>query len=235
MDILISKKEIRLNELYVPNTLTLKDITQMIARDKYYSYYQTVKAKNKMIEDDIHHGVPMMNQIFYSRFAYCRNMSYQFFLNEYKRMHCVRLPDGKMTFKSKEPRYQYIFYEKELDGKLLRAYMSFLKELFVLYSLIEMGCDVQYDSKDDTKNGFDLTLYNQYGHHYGIRIFADTDKAKKFAEIKERVRHNYTYTSIAMQAKMAKCIIGDTYVFTQDQMKALHNHILSNSNENLIL
>ncbi len=237
MDILISKKEICINGQSSPNTITLTDICEMLRKDKYYAYYQTVKERNDLLEDDDEHGVPMMNDIFYSRFAYCHTISYQFFLNEYKRVHCLRLPEGNMTFKSDEDRYQYCFLEQELDGKLLRGYMSFLKELYVLFSLIDIGYPARYSTQIDS-DGFDIMLYNKYKHYYGIRVFSDTDKAKKFAKTKEQKRHDlqsYPCTVIALQAPMRKQVIGDTYVFTPEQINTLHNYILNNQQENITI
>lgn len=237
MDILISNNEVRLNGHSYMNIITLADILEMIEKDRYDSYYQTVKARNKQIEDDKYHGIPMMNSIFYSRFAYCSTISYQLFLNEYKRVHCTRLEGGKMKFNSDNPKHKYIFYEKELDGKLLRGYMSFLKELFVLYFLIDKNIPAKYSLKSDI-NGFDIISSNSYGHRYGIRIFAKTEKAQKFAKQKEEERHNYqnsSCTAIVLQAELAKEVIGDTYVFTQQQMNALYNHIHNNRYETILL
>lgn len=237
MDILISNNEVRLNGQSYFNIVTLSDIYEMIEKDRYNDYYQTVKTRNKQIEDDKHHGIPMMNSIFYSRFAYCCTISHQLFLNEYKRVHCIRLEDGKMKINSNNPKHKYIFYEKELDGKLLRGYMSFLKELFVLYSLIDKGVSAKYSLQADI-NGFDIIAQNPDGHKYGIRIFAKTERAQSFAEQKEKERHNYqnsSCTAIVLQAQMATEVIGDTYVFTQKQINDLYNHIHNNRYETILL
>ena len=237
MDILISNNEIRLNGQSYLNIIRLSDIYEIIEKDRYNSYYQTVKARNKQIEDDKHHGIPMMNAIFYSRFAYCTTISHQLFLNEYKRVHCIRLKDGEMKFNSNNSKHQYIFYEKELDGKLLRGYMSFLKELFVLYSLIDKKIPAKYSLQTDI-NGFDIIAQNYNGHKYGIRIFSKTEKAQSFAKQKEEERHNYqnsSCTAIVLQAQMATEVIGDTYVFTQNQMNNLYNHIHNDRYETIVL
>lgn len=236
LDISISNAQFSINQYTSPNTLVLADIFNMLKVDKYYDYYRTVKRKNKDMEDD-KQGVPMMNKVFYSRFAYCSNITYQFFLNEYKRIHCIRT-NGTIKFKSTEKRYQYSFTEQELDGKLLRAYMSFLKELFVLYSLKENGFSVRYSLQDDNNKGFDITVVNAYGHQYGIRICSDTEAAQKFIHKKEQERHDYNsnpHTVIVLKAPMERRVIGDTYLFTEEQMNALYNHIRNNKYETILL
>lgn len=238
MDILVSKTQLRLNDYSVPNTITLSDIRYMIQQDLYNAYYRTVCKKNSLLEDDKEHGVPKMNEIFYSLFVQNKTISYQVYLDEYKKVNCIKLTKGFMTFKSNEERFHYAFKETALDGKLLRGYMSFLKELYALYSLIDIGYPARYSLEIDNNMGFDIMLYNKHKHYYGIRIYSDTERAKAFANTEKKIRHDYENspcTSIVLMSKTKKQILGDTYIFTQEQIDAVHNHIRNNCYQNIIL
>lgn len=225
-----------LNESKISNALVISDIEKMLRNEKYQSYYP--KERNADIEDDKYHGIPMMNEVFYRMFVMFKKVPWKAYLAEYKRLYCITLPDGRMKINSSEPRYNYTFTEREIDGKLLRGYMSFCKELFLMYSLKKAGYWTIYDFEND-KNGIDIVVRNkQKDNWYGIRVYANSEKAETYAGIKEETRsklENFNGTIIVAKANMAQRTIGDTYVFTERQLKQLCEYMDKGMKENTII
>lgn len=232
----ITNNNLIFNESMIANTITISDIESMLRNERYQSYYP--KERNDLIEDDKNHGIPMMNEVFYRMFIMFKKVPWKAYLTEYKRLYCITLPDDRMKINSLEPRYDYTFTEREIDGKLLRGYMSFCKELFLMYSLKEMGYWTIYDFGND-KNGIDIVVQNkQKDNWYGIRVYSNTEKAKEYAEIKKETRsklEKFNGTVIVARANMGQYTLGDTYAFTEMQIKNLCEYMDKSLKQNTMI
>lgn len=230
MDILIEHGTINIQ---------LHHVIQMISQQRYNEYYNSLTSiYDKNIEDDKNHGVPIMSKSFYLLFLKLKRIpSWQEFLEAYKRQWCKSVPNG-MTFTLNNPRYQYIFQEKALDKKLIRAYMSFLKEVYVLYWLYDKGLTSSYYSFDNDMAGFDITVRNQFGNTFGIKIYANTYNANKFALIKKNTRNKLPENSTGIAIKTAfsdEYRIGDTYVFSDKLLNAVYHYINNNIQKDIVI
>lgn len=210
--------------------LTLEDVKSAIAEQKYMKHYSSCKAFNDAnIEDDIHHGVPMMNKVFYEMFISSGVIpSWQSFLCEYKIRHCVKKPNGKLTFTDGNPRHSYEFDEPALDKKLIRAYMSFLKEVYVMFWFFDKKIDSVYYSLENDIAGFDISLFHR-GRLFGIKIYANTYDANKFAKIKKSTRNHLPENSVGIAIRSdfnSYNRLGDTYVFHEGVLKFVYGYVL---------
>lgn len=213
--------------------LTLSDVKSVIAKQRYMAHYNKCKSYNDAnIEDDINHGVPMMNRIFYEMFLSSRAIpSWQSFLCEYKTRYCVKLPNGRLTFIDDNPRHHYQFYEPALDKKLIRAYMSFLKEVYVLFWFFETKIDTVYYSLENDISGFDVSVEHN-NRLFGIKIYANTYDANRFAHIKKSIRNRLPQDSVGIAIRSGfqeDNRIGDTYVFHEGVLKFIYCYILRTS------
>lgn len=211
----------------------------MIAKQKYENYYKSISGyKNSNIEDDKNHGVPIMSRVFYIAFLNLKRIpDWQEYLNIYKQQWCRTTQNGLM-FVSDNIRYQYEFKEQVLDKKLIRAYMSFLKEIYVLYWFYNRGYFRPYYSFDNDMAGFDITIQNRYNNLFGIKIYSNTYNAKKFASIKSNTRNKLpeNSTGIAIQSGFTNdCKLGDTYVFPDKLLNGVYHYINNNIQKDIIL
>lgn len=233
MDILIT---------YNTFNLSFEDIKRMISSEYYFKYYKPLPV-NVKIEDDKNHGVPMMNEVFYTMFL---QQGYIPHWKEYvdtyikKWGHVINYNNDDMTFKSSNPRFQYIFRRQELEKKLIRAYMSFLKEVYVLYWFYNRGLITAYYSLENDIAGFDIVANNRFHQTFGIKIYSDTNRAIQFANIKTNERNKLpaNTTSIALRANINKdrgILLGDTYIFPDRILNGIYHYINNNIQRNIIL
>ena len=215
--------------------LSFDEIKQMIEQEKYIDYYISLPTDINL-EDDKNHGVPMMNEIFYQCFLrYKRIPHWQEFCDTYANMHCIMLEDGKMTFKLDNQRYQYTFNKKALIKKLLRAYMSFLKELYILYWFFNKGVTTACYSLENDKAGYDITVINRFSHLFGIKVYSNTRKANNFANIKKNGRNILPENSTSIAIRPFKdSILGDTYVFSDKLLNGIYHYINNNIQKDII-
>lgn len=233
MDILVNNSTLN---------LSLNDVKQMIANERYFKYYKPLPVDSR-IEDDKNHGVPMMNAVFYELFLrLSRVPHWQEFLDAYINMwgHTIYADGNDMTFKSPDPRFQYVFKRQALEKKLIRAYMSFLKEVYVLYWFYNRGLTTACYSLENDIAGYDITAVNRFNQMFGIKIYSDTYKANRFANIKksERNRLPVNTTSIAIKANINKdngMLLGDTYIFPDRLLNGVYHYINNNIQKDIIL
>lgn len=219
---------------------TFDEIKEQIANQFYYAYYSALPT-DSLIEDDNHHGVPRMNEVFYSMFIRHNHIpSWTAFLDEYKRRWCYYVGhDGEMGWKSPLPRYNYRFQEAALDKKLIRAYMSFLKEVYVLFWFYHIGMTDAYWSLSNDMSGYDIVMPNAFGRIYGIKIYSNTANARRFARIKTTSRNHLLQgsTSVSIQAPIGRngLRLGDTYLFTDKLLLGVYNYIMNNIRRDIII
>lgn len=219
--------------------IKLHHVIYAISQQKYEDYYNSLgSVYDRNIEDDKNHGVPIMSKVFYLLFLRLgRVPDWQEFLEAYKNQWCKTVPNG-MTFTLNNQRYQYVFKEQALDKKLIRAYMSFLKELYVLYWFYDKGFTEPYYSFDNDMAGFDITIRNRFGHIFGIKIYANTYNANKFALIKKNTRNKLPENSTGIAIRTGfqnNCKIGDTYVFPDKLLNAVYHYINNNIQKDIII
>lgn len=257
MDILITRNEMKIlsgiNNTVVyqrPNTLRLNDIINIIKTDNYQDLYKQVlpyKNFQRTIETDgnSNFGIPKMNKVFYEVFIRLNSIQYYMFIPLYIAHHPIVQCGTEIPYinGNSEPQtiYKFLnehkdsrFFYYELAGKLLRAYMSFLKEIYVLYWLLEKGFDVTYSLMFDINDGCDIVVrYNN--NIFGIRIYSDTKKANQFADTKIKNRHKVPsdWTVIDLPTNLCKSKIGDTYVYSDDILNKVAQHILHNNKQDI--
>ena len=222
--------------------LTFDDICNQIKQQKYMSFYaqqkkrwQNIKdGQDWMMDDDRNHGVPAMNQVFYRMLKKQKHIpKWTEYLVTYKKKHCKYVEAGKMTFKDNSPRFQYTFQEYSMDYKLLKAYMSFLKEVYALFWFYDKSFIFPYYSFYMDLWGYDIIVRNMFNHLYGIRVYSNTDKALRFFEEKKNGRSSVpeesTGVSIIANVKDNRCTkIGDTYVFCDRLLYDVMSYINAN-------
>lgn len=219
---------------------TLEYVKEMITKEHYFQYYKPLPIDTN-IEDDKNHGVPMMNEVFYDLFLeYGRIPHWQEFLNTYISKWGHIIHENDMTFKSSNPRFRYVFKKQALEKKLIRAYMSFLKEIYVLYWFYNRGLTTACYSLENDIAGYDITILNKFNQMFGIKIYSDTYKANRFANIKksERNRLPVNTTSIAIKANINKnngILLGDTYIFPDRLLNGVYHYINNNIQKDIIL
>lgn len=215
--------------------LSFDEIREMIEYERYYKYYQSLPSDPRL-EDDKNHGVPLMNKIFYEQFILSGKIPHwKDFCNMYANTWCTVLPDGNLTFKSDNPKYQYTFSKQALTKKLIRAYMSFLKELYVLYWFYNRGLTAAYYSLENDISGFDITIINRFSHLFGIKIYSNTSNANKFAVTKQSERNKLPENSTSISIRASDSIIlGDTYVFSDKLLNGVYHYINNDIQKNII-
>lgn len=233
------------------NKLTFADIQWQISSYLYWNYYTTLPKidKGNKLEDDRNGGCPLMNVPFYSLLKHYHKIPHwEVYMKRYIDLYCTRKnPDrfgNDMVFNERAKKeskkgylFNFSFSEKYLRGKLIRAYMSFLKEVYILYWLWDKGLKSAYWSveKDSGRGGgFDIVLFNNKGMEYGIRIFANTDNANRFADMKSDYRHDPGKNIIQIDMVVGSGhMCGDTYVFHEDIMNGVYKYIMSGACKNI--
>ena len=252
MDILITKNKMQIlaginnNLVYQrPNTLRLDDVINIIQTDKYNDLYKQVlpyKNFKRTIEADGNSnlGIHKMNKVFYEVFIRLNSIQHYMFIPLYLAHHPIIQcgvevpytgpPNPQTVYRFLEGHKNSRFFYNELVGKLLRAYMSFLKEIYVLYWLLEKGFDVTYSLMFDINDGCDIVVKHN-NSTYGIRIYSDTKKANQFADTKIKSRHKVPqdWTVIDLPTNLCSYTIGDTYVYSDDVLNKVAQHILHNN------
>lgn len=237
--------------------LTFRNVYQQISQYRYADFYSSKQCKpmdeKHKMELDNRYGCPFMNEIFYDM-VICegRIPMHTEFIDYYKRLYCEKSANDLLRFnknamergKETNKNFNYTFEETYLNGKLMRAYMSFLKELYVLTWLWEHEMYSAYWSfKDDTEVGFDIRVSSFNGYEerkYGIKIYAATRNAKKKAEIKANQRHKNhpDITSISLISVLSKegsTKLGDTYLFNNNVLYGMLSYIKNTVPGNLII
>lgn len=216
-------------------------IKQQIAAQTYDWRRKELKdiPENPMLEDDLNHGLPQMNKVFYTMFISKKAIpSWTYFIEEYKRIHVVKDGAGLFTFRERqkdEQRYGFSFTDAQIDRRLLYAYMSFAKEPFVLYWFLNNGFESAYWSFDADKFGYDVVVPYR-DDIYGIKIYSNTEKARKYAGIKSNSRNgkknNKLYEvlknsrSIALTTRFDDSVrCGDTYLFSDQLLREVKRMI----------
>lgn len=233
--------------------LTFQKVYKQISQYRYGSFYSSNKCQSKipthLMEKDEKHGLPLMNKIFYDMVICNESIPlWTEFIEYYKSIYCEPLKEKEkktnndMKFNNfamergfeKNKDFRYTFQESYLNGKLMRAYMSFLKEIYVLTWLWKHGYYSAYWSLDaDSNIGFDV-MVNSYSlteeRKYGIKIYANTKDAKNKAILKTKQRHikypditSISLISVISSESSAK--LGDTYLFGNDIMYSIYNYI----------
>lgn len=221
--------------------VTFNQIKNQIARQKYEQFYNQKRMEYDIRKSDNRYedwkidndgfGIPVMNQVFYRIFLEKRKVpTWEEFLNAYKEKYCHEIDRiaGKhmrmMTLKTDNPKQHYIFQECSIDYKLLRAYMSFLKEVYTLFWFYDKGFTHPYYSFHMDLCGYDIICHNMFNHLYGIKIYANTKKAHEFVDKKREGRSAVPAesTSISLVSRIGSngTKIGNTYVFSD---KVLHD------------
>lgn len=219
---------------------TLEEIKRQIAVERYDDYYQTLPSDIN-IEDDKNHGVPLMNKMFYEMFLSFKAIpSWRHYCEAYINRYCKQIHKDNYTFILDNQRYQYVFKKQALEKKLIRAYMSFLKELYVLYWFYDRGLTTAYYSLEKDILGFDIVVTNKFNHMFGIKIYSNTYNANKFAKIKRNERNHLPEhsTGIAIRAGIHKDRgprLGDTYVFPDRLLNSVYHYIMNDIQKDIIL
>ena len=232
---------------YTDFNKTLSQLKNEIRNEQYYRYYRslprttifgsnrdTMEIDNSEGGRNEYYGVEPMNYIFYGLMKkHQRIPHWQEYVSTYISYYCRQVDDTHMTFKSNEHHLQYVFETKKLEFKLIRAYMSFLKEVYVLFYLYEKGLHNIYYSMEMDLRGFDITAINRYGSMFGIRIYCKTDNANNLADQKtqSRIRLPEGSTSIKLQADITqdkRIALGDTYIFSDSTLNSIYHYINNN-------
>ena len=229
--------------------LSFPEVRKAISAQRYMDFFYEKKAQynkrasagyeDRNIEDDDNHGIPAMNQVFYRMLLNNKKLpAWRDYLNEYKNTFCHvidSLADPKMrmmTFKSKEQRYRYVFQECSLDYKLLKGYMSFLKEVYILFWLWDKHFVFPYYSLHMDFCGYDILCRNMYNRLYGIRVYASSKKAREFAQKKKDGRSSVpmesTSITVVVPIDDRATEVGDTYVSSDETLQSIMQYINNN-------
>lgn len=221
--------------------LSFSQVRTQIAHQQYEQFYNQkhneydARKSNGQNEDwkidNDDYGIPIMNQVFYNMLLEKKKIpTWEGFLDAYKQKHCHEVDRiaGKhmrmMTLKSDNPKQHYIFQECSIDYKLVRAYMSFLKEVYTLFWFYDKNFTHPYYSLHMDLCGYDIVCHNMFNRLYGIKIYANTRKAQDFVDRKREGRSAVPIesTSISLVSRLGGggVKIGDTYVFSD---KILHD------------
>ena len=211
--------------------LSFDNVKNFISNQSYLSYYSVCAFHVDMnIEDDRYFGTPLMNVVFYQMlFNNKRIPTWQEFLEEYKIRYCKTIKSNKMIFTDNDPKHDYEFYEMSLDKKLIKAYISFLKEIHILSWFIDKNIDNIFYSLENDIAGFDISIMNN-NHLFGIKICPNTYKVNKFINIKKLIRNisNEDITVIGIKNNSDNYNkLGDTNVFHEGVLKFIYNYILN--------
>lgn len=230
--------------------ISFQQVKHQIYDQKYEAFYNQKKqeylarvglkrSEDWKIDDDTY-GIPVMNQVFYHIMKNCRRIpKWKEFLSEYKRIHCVNMGNGYMRLKDQSRGRNYVFQEYSLDYKLLRGYMSFLKEVYVLFWFYDKNFIMPYYSLHMDLCGYDIIVRNMFDRLYGIRIYANTKKAQEFVEAKKNGRsavpQESTCISFVSQINGNGTKLGDTYVFSDQAISDMMYYINNNNTSDTII
>lgn len=235
--------------------ITFGQIRMQISQQQYEKFYNqkhmeydvrksTGGTEDWKIDDD-EYGIPIMNQVFYNMLANKKRIpTWEGFLDAYKEKHCHEIDRiaGRhmrmMTLKTSNPKQHYVFQECSIDYKLLRAYMSFLKEVYTLFWFYDKGFTHPYYSLHMDLCGYDIICHNMFNHLYGIKIYANTRKAHEFVDRKREGRSAVPIesTSISLVSRLGGNgeKVGDTYVFTDGILNDTMYYINDNKHSDTI-
>lgn len=229
-------------------SIPFEHLSQQIENQVYEQYYKTELSRvrdHPLIEDDYNHGVPHMNEVFYQIYSDMKVIpSWGTFRDTYWGKYVIENPNkgrldeqgnldplwiGDYSIRHKKFKYQYGFDEPPMLKKLLRTYMSFLKEQHVMHWFYDKGLTTAYWSSDaDNRLGIDIMLTNPFGRQYGIKVYSKTRRAKNFAAIKKNSRHAATkgISTIAIPVPMNGPKLGDTFVVPDHILMCAYNLIM---------
>lgn len=231
--------------------ISFRQVQTRIAHQQYEQFYNQKHHEYDMRKADIHNedwkidddtlGIPIMNQVFYDMLlAQKRIPAWEEYLDTYKQRYCHEIDRiaGKhmrmMTLKTNNPKHQYVFQECSLDYKLLRAYMSFLKEVYTLFWFYDKNFIHPYYSLHMDLCGYDIVCHNMFNRLYGIKIYANTRKAQEFVDRKKAGRSAVPEESVSIslvsRIGSGGVKVGDTYVFSDKVLNDIMYYI-NNDNQ----
>ena len=224
------------------------ETVSFLKNERYWSWYNEIKPltdRYTLFENDAV-GVPPMNEVFYKFILNNHRIAkHKEFIQCYYDKYCIHddmngfwkfnygidwgdnnIKTWTYPFKDADGNSTGVLCKKKLNIKLMKAYMSFLKEIYVLSYLNSLGFNAKYDEQMDYA-GYDIIV--QSNLLYGIKIYADTKEANSKSKIKFSERNNKLVKINKISIPITnQYVIGDTRVPTNKQLEQITKMITSN-------
>ena len=215
--------------------VNLKDIRKQLKSISYEKeYVRTKKIRDPIIEN---YKMPQFSFVYYYFLAEnLRIPTPRELIDNYFNLFCIKLNDGKYTFKEEFLYMDNIIFDKNsLEARIFRAYNSYNREVEFLLNILDKfkEAKIKYDLIDDLLNGIDLSIYYN-DKMYGIATYVGTRLAINYKNKKNRNRHDYSNINmidvIAIMFGEDKNVIriGDTYIYKNEVIYNVINKIKNN-------
>lgn len=155
--------------------------------------------------------------------------------SEYLKLYCDKSGDEyqfKSVFNiSGNP----VFTESDIRSRMFRSYFSFVREIYLLFSLMEYDdIEVEYDFSVDTKDGLDIVTKCN-GKTVYIASYVATKRSFYWKSHKNMFKHDDSYEGKSIIDAPAFRVgdnrnckdLGQAFVYTDEEIQRIHDEIVN--------